>query len=139
MDAEMSKEELEKVKLLILQIENNPYSYDFKEPVDFKGLGLIDYPDIIKHPMDLGTIKQKIETSKYKNTQEILADISLIWDNCKTYNRSDSGIYKMAEALEKFTKKTMLKLKIETKKAEDNMYSMSTELLSKTKRDLPKR
>ncbi len=29
----------------------------FLEPVDWQGFGLTDYPEIIKHPMDLGTIQ----------------------------------------------------------------------------------
>lgn len=33
------------------------YAWPFYKPVDVKTLGLHDYHDIIKHPMDLGTIK----------------------------------------------------------------------------------
>ncbi|KAG9331597.1 hypothetical protein JZ751_018666 [Albula glossodonta] len=33
------------------------YAWPFYKPVDVKALGLHDYHDIIKHPMDLGTIK----------------------------------------------------------------------------------
>lgn len=33
------------------------YAWPFYKPVDVKALGLHDYLDIIKHPMDLGTIK----------------------------------------------------------------------------------
>lgn len=32
-------------------------SAPFKEPVDWQGLGLTDYPIIVQNPMDLGTIK----------------------------------------------------------------------------------
>lgn len=32
-------------------------SAPFTEPVDWKALGLIDYPSLVKKPMDLGTIK----------------------------------------------------------------------------------
>lgn len=33
------------------------YAWPFYEPVDAVGLGLHDYHDIIRQPMDLGTIK----------------------------------------------------------------------------------
>lgn len=33
------------------------YAWPFYKPVDVEGLGLHDYLDIIKHPMDLGTVK----------------------------------------------------------------------------------
>jgi bromodomain-containing factor 1 len=29
----------------------------FNEPVDWEGLGLLDYPEIVKNPMDLATIQ----------------------------------------------------------------------------------
>ena len=34
---------------------------DFRKPVDWRILGLDDYPQVIAKPMDLGTVKQKIE------------------------------------------------------------------------------
>ncbi len=33
------------------------YAWPFYKPVDVKGLGLIDYFDIISHPMDMGTVR----------------------------------------------------------------------------------
>lgn len=36
-------------------------SWPFEEPVDPKALQLADYTKIIKHPMDLGTVKSKLE------------------------------------------------------------------------------
>jgi hypothetical protein len=33
------------------------YAWPFYKPVDVKGLGLVDYFDIIEHPMDMGTVK----------------------------------------------------------------------------------
>ena len=122
MEATLPKEAKDKLIALIQKIENEPYAFDFKDPVDYKGLGLTDYPDIVKRPMDLSTIKHKIEEGKYIVTQEVLDDIQLIWDNCKLYNRSDSEIYKMAESLENTTKKAILKLRIEIKKPDDSMF-----------------
>jgi hypothetical protein len=42
----------------------------FREPVDWKGLGLYDYPQIIKKPMDLGTVKKHLKAKKYKNVAD---------------------------------------------------------------------
>lgn len=56
-------------------------------------LGLVDYPQIIKNPMDLGTIKKKFKESKYRYVEEILNDIQLIWDNCKSFNAEGSVIF----------------------------------------------
>lgn len=38
-------------------------SEPFNEKVDWKGLGLHDYPKVVKHPMDLGTIKVRAVTA----------------------------------------------------------------------------
>lgn len=45
------------------------YAWPFYKPVDAKALGLHDYHEIIKHPMDLSTIKvillQHVQTCFY--------------------------------------------------------------------------
>ena len=38
----------------------------FDKPVDHVGLNLFDYLDIIKRPMDLGTVRSKLESGKYQ-------------------------------------------------------------------------
>ena len=50
------------------------------------GLGLTDYTFIIKNPMDLGTVSEKMRNEKYRFVEEALDDIQLVWDNCKSYN-----------------------------------------------------
>ncbi len=39
---------------LVLALMSRPESLAFKDPVDWRGLGLDDYPSIVKCPMDLG-------------------------------------------------------------------------------------
>jgi hypothetical protein len=38
-------------------------------------LGLEDYPKIVKVPMDLNTVKRKLNTNKYQNCEEVLEDV----------------------------------------------------------------
>ncbi|RDL31876.1 Bromodomain-containing protein [Venustampulla echinocandica] len=45
-----------------------------------------DYYNIIKHPMDLGTMTKKLKTLTYKSKAEFVADLDLIWGNCLKYN-----------------------------------------------------
>ena len=49
-------------------------------------MNLLDYPELIPYPMDLGTILQKLNEENYENIEEFLDDFELIWDNCKSYN-----------------------------------------------------
>ena len=59
-------------------------------------MGLTDYPNVIKYPMDLSTLSKKFKEEKYTKVEEILDDIQLIWDNCKTYNPDNSWIHSIA-------------------------------------------
>ena len=52
-----TKEELDHCKSLLKTIMDMHGATAFLDPVDWKALGLTDYPQIIKTPMDLGTIK----------------------------------------------------------------------------------
>ena len=69
----------------------------FREPVDWRGLELYDYPKIIKKMMDLGTVKRKLERGQYKNASACAEDIRLIWKNCKRYNADGSDFFLLAE------------------------------------------
>ena len=40
------------------------YAWPFYKPVDAVALGLHDYHKVITHPMDLGTVKAKMDRSK---------------------------------------------------------------------------
>jgi hypothetical protein len=82
---------------IITSMFQRPESYAFREPVDWKGLDLKDYPDIVKHPRDLGSIRKRIENSGYDNIEDIAADVRLDWSNCMLYNRDGSEYYHLAD------------------------------------------
>lgn len=46
----------------------------------------IDYYQIIKTPMDLGTMIKKLKQLAYKSKKEFVDDLNLIWANCLKYN-----------------------------------------------------
>ena len=75
----------------------------FLDPVDPVELEIPDYPEIIKNPMDLGTIETKLRGHQYDSPEEFNADMRLVWANCMTYNNEDTDIHQMAkEFSEKF-------------------------------------
>jgi len=71
----------------------------FCEPVDWRGLELFDYPQIIKKMMDLGTVKRKLERKQYVTAHECAQDIRLIWTNCLTYNSDGSDFWLLAKSI----------------------------------------
>ena len=74
-------------------------------------LGLTDYYDVIKKPMDFDTLKNNLMDSKYATYEDFLLDIQLIWDNCKLYNQAGTPIAKISDRMERLTKKEIGKWK----------------------------
>ena len=74
---------------------------EFYSPLDYKTLKLKQYVQIVKYPMDLGTIKvrlaieycvrlqSRLDDSMYESTFDVQFDIEAIWNACITYNGVD--------------------------------------------------
>lgn len=77
----------------------DPESIPFRDPVDPHKLGIPDYFDIIKRPMDLQTIRRKIDTGQYKDPWEYVDDVWLMFDNAWLYNRKTSRVYRCCTKL----------------------------------------
>ena len=45
-----------------------------------------DYYRIIKRPMDMSTIKKKLDSQQYSCAKECVDDFNLMFNNCYTYN-----------------------------------------------------
>uniref|UniRef100_G1L144 Bromodomain testis-specific protein n=1 Tax=Ailuropoda melanoleuca TaxID=9646 RepID=G1L144_AILME len=76
------------------------YAWPFYNPVDVNALGLHNYYDIVKNPMDLGTIKGKMDNQEYKDAYEFAADVRLMFMNCYKYNPPDHEVVTMARMLQ---------------------------------------
>ncbi|KAK8962255.1 Transcription factor GTE7 [Platanthera guangdongensis] len=68
----------------------------FNRPVDVLGMGLHDYPLIIKHPMDLGTVKSRLSNGFYSTPLKFAEDIRLTFNNALIYNPETHEVYKFA-------------------------------------------
>ncbi|KAH7671677.1 Bromodomain-containing protein [Dioscorea alata] len=71
----------------------------FNTPVDVVGMGLHDYHQIIKNPMDLGTVKTKLNKGMYQVPPEFAADIKLTFDNALLYNPEGHEVHRVASQL----------------------------------------
>ncbi|KAK7613804.1 hypothetical protein JOL62DRAFT_496533 [Phyllosticta paracitricarpa] len=58
----------------------------FLHPVDPVTLNIPHYPQIIQHPMDLGTMESKLRDKKYQSVDDFMSDFYLMIDNCITFN-----------------------------------------------------
>ncbi|NXN63651.1 BRDT protein, partial [Himantopus himantopus] len=77
------------------------FSWPFHQPVDAAALNLPDYYSIIKQPMDLSTIKKRLEHNYYTKAAECIEDFKTMFLNCYIYNKPGDDIVFMAQELEK--------------------------------------
>jgi hypothetical protein len=76
------------------------FVWPFAKPVDVENLNLSDYYQIIKKPMDLGTVKKKLENREYATPDEFAADVRLIFSNCYLYNGPNTDVVAMCKKVE---------------------------------------
>ena len=87
---------------IIKAMWKHTHAWPFHTPVDTIKLGLPDYFEIIKKPMDMGTIKKRLENNYYWSAEECVADFNQMFTNCYIYNKPGEDIVIMAKSLEKF-------------------------------------
>ncbi|XP_070815735.1 polybromo 1, like isoform X4 [Chaetodon trifascialis] len=83
----------------------------------------VHYPDyyaIIKEPIDLRTIAQRIQIGYYKSVNAMAKDIDLMAKNAKTYNEPGSQVFKDANTI----KKVFIQRKTELEHAEPTKSSL---------------
>ncbi|XP_066501234.1 bromodomain-containing protein 3a isoform X3 [Hoplias malabaricus] len=84
----------------MLSKKHAAYAWPFYKPVDAEALELHDYHDIIKHPMDLSTVKKKMDSREYQDAQSFASDVRLMFSNCYKYNPPDHEVVAMARKLQ---------------------------------------
>lgn len=87
---------------LLKKLMLHRYGWVFNKPVDIIEFNVPDYYDVIKNPMDFGTIKEKLGSDKYSSPMDFLADVSLTFTNAMTYNPPGNHAHVKAVALSKF-------------------------------------
>jgi len=98
---------------------NRSDSAPFREPVDWRGLELYDYPKVIKKMMDLGTIKRRLERNQYDTAHQVAEDTRLVWHNCMTYNADGSDFWLLAKSYSRRFEDRYRKVKSEFDVGED--------------------
>ncbi|KAI9365970.1 hypothetical protein DFJ73DRAFT_806491 [Zopfochytrium polystomum] len=82
----------------------------FLQPVDPVKLGIPTYFDVIKKPMDISTIQQKLNSNVYRKQSEFMDDLNLMFSNCYLFNGRESFVGKMAQKLEQYFNNQMKNL-----------------------------
>jgi E1A/CREB-binding protein len=91
-------------------LQTHHHGWVFNCPVDPVELGLPDYFEIIKKPMDLGSIQKRLENGAYHAIEDFQSDVNLTFENAMTYNEDGSVVYDMAKELKTKVEVDMKKL-----------------------------
>ncbi|KAJ1938266.1 hypothetical protein GGF37_004875, partial [Kickxella alabastrina] len=83
-----------------LKKANFNITYPFLEPVDPVAMNCPDYFSVITEPMDLSTIKSKLEGEMYASPLEFESDMRLMLRNCYAYNPPGHPVHEAGRALE---------------------------------------
>lgn len=89
------------LKVVMKAVMKHHFAWPFLGPVDTIKLRLPDYHKIIVHPMDLGTIKKRLENCYYNSAKECIHDFKTMFTNCYVYNKPAEDVVLMAQTLEK--------------------------------------
>ncbi|OAA81021.1 histone acetyltransferase GCN5 [Akanthomyces lecanii RCEF 1005] len=85
---------------LLNDLQNHNSAWPFLVPVNRDDVA--DYYEVIKEPMDLSTMENKLEADQYPTPEEFIRDATLVFNNCRKYNNESTPYAKSATKLEKF-------------------------------------
>ena len=71
----------------------------FVTPVDIAALNIPNYPNIVKNPMDLRTMEEKLKAEDYPSVDAFYADFNLIVSNSVLFNGPEHAVSKAAGKL----------------------------------------
>lgn len=80
------------LKKLLDQLVQKDTTEIFLEPVDVNEVP--DYMDIVKKPMDLSTMRLKLNSGIYASLEDVENDFDLMIKNCLLYNNKDTVFYR---------------------------------------------
>jgi hypothetical protein len=81
---------------ILRKLIDDQFGWVFSDPVDPVALALPDYFDIVKNPMHLTLVEEKLRRGDYHNVDSFAQDTRLVFDNAILYNGEDSEVGKMA-------------------------------------------
>ncbi|KAL7688165.1 putative bromodomain, NET domain, Bromodomain-like superfamily, NET domain superfamily protein [Plasmopara halstedii] len=114
LEIEQAPMSMKKCLSILKGLMANPKSAPFLTPVDPIALGIPDYFNVIKEPMDLGTIRNHLENGSYDSPLDFAEHVRLTFRNAMLYNAAHSQVHiyarKLVDEFEKRFKNINLKL-----------------------------
>jgi len=92
------------IRNIISQLRKNSAAKPFSEPIDPSAPYAKKYFQLIKQPMDLAKIGERLGKfglpPKYELPKEVFRDVQLMWSNARTFNPKEHWVCQQAEVLE---------------------------------------
>ncbi|KAL4110687.1 hypothetical protein PRIC1_002378 [Phytophthora ramorum] len=86
-----------KLEALLKGMMEHKFGWVFNTPVDPVALNIPNYFKIIRKPMDLGTVKKKLELGIYNHMEEFAHDVRTTFQNAMQYNSEDQDVFSLAK------------------------------------------
>lgn len=94
---------------IVEKLKKHKSSWPFLKPVNKDDVA--DYYDVIKDPVDIETISNRIAMGNYKTSQQFEEDVMRMFSNCKQYNDKDSIYWLLANGLQDYITPFLKKMK----------------------------
>uniref|UniRef100_A0A2P2HYB3 Bromodomain adjacent to zinc finger domain protein 1A n=1 Tax=Hirondellea gigas TaxID=1518452 RepID=A0A2P2HYB3_9CRUS len=117
---------------LLTEIQQHDEAWPFLKPVNKKLVP--DYYQLIRKPMDLQTMRERLNSIKYGSDEEFLADGLLVFQNCQQYNLEDTPEYKSGVKLAKLFRKRAIELGLDV---EHEQHQTNGKQAKNSKRTVP--
>lgn len=105
-----------------MKMQSNKFASPFLHPVDPVALNIPDYFDIIKNPMDFGTIYQRLINGQITSEAEYVKLMELVFTNAITYNKPQDDVAFMAHELQAYFDKEYTQMKRQASMMEDDGF-----------------
>jgi len=91
-------------------LQDHKCAAPFNQPVDYVALNIPQYPEVIKYPMDYGTIESKLREGEYKTMEDWTVDMQLVLTNAKIFNPPDHPVHQWASQLQAIFDRKLIQL-----------------------------
>ncbi|KAJ2302707.1 hypothetical protein IWW52_005806, partial [Coemansia sp. RSA 2704] len=86
---------------VLLRLQAHPAALEFNAPVDPERQGVPTYREIVKQPMDLGTVRKQLDRHQYAGPEGVRDDILRVCSNCFLFNPPDTFVHNQGRELER--------------------------------------
>eukprot|EP01104_Vermistella_antarctica_P014718 TRINITY_DN4688_c0_g1_i2.p1 TRINITY_DN4688_c0_g1~~TRINITY_DN4688_c0_g1_i2.p1 ORF type:complete len:867 (-),score=317.40 TRINITY_DN4688_c0_g1_i2:364-2964(-) len=105
---------------ILNQMKKDKGAIPYMEAVDVVKFQIPQYLEIVKNPMDLGTVSSKLSSGQYATAEDFGADVVLIFDDAMTFNPPKTPYYTVADRLKKKLYRLWNKANFELRDADGN-------------------